>query len=252
MGEEVTNVFASIVFAVAFLVPGYVANTIARRFAVHHDSDIQLAILRYATYSLLVYASCYAWLCHPIVSIVESKRWFTSPRYTATILFCLMFLIPIGVGLGVGVLSRLAFALLNYLRRRNIPLLGHDPSSWDYVFRQLMSKKLGPILVLVFFKSGKKKYGIYADQSHAGLGHENCDLYLEKKLDYDEATDSYSIVDGIGLIVWREDVERIEFQFWNSTISTIDAPSSTTWKTLRSKVYGIMRGILTLSLIDLV
>src|SRR5712692_9147979 len=149
--------FETVFYALAFLVPGFLCDSVisamVRRRAVAHE----ISLLRYLTLSCVNYA-LWSWL---VYLIVKSSIFVDRPIRSAVAWGFVILGSPVLLGLILGALSQ-RNAVRALLARWGIYMTHPIPTAWDYFF-----SSTGPVWVLVTLTDGSSVAVRFSTRSFA-------------------------------------------------------------------------------------
>jgi hypothetical protein len=163
--------FTALFIIMAFVIPGYILNSVYRRITPQAKEDTQLSFLRFILSSLINYV-LWSWL---IYWIYETGYYKTHQLTVGIIWVSMILLSPILIGITWGFINQRKW-IENTLNRLGITSINSIPTSWDYKFYTANS----PRWILVTMKDNSKVAGLWGNSSFASSQNEDRDLYIEK------------------------------------------------------------------------
>lgn len=186
----------TIVYTCIFLLPGFLIKEVIDSIVppkFYNDVKFFFTCIIYSIFNLALWA----WL---------DKIVYTNCKNENTVLLYIA-LINLGTSFFTGFIIgfikyyNFPFNILN-IRKLNNPI----PTAWDYYF----NKKEG-CFVIIALKSGKKIYGLYAQNSFASSENSERDIYIERIYNYNNDEPWKEVPRSQGIYINREDIETIEF-----------------------------------------
>ena len=166
MGFDTLN---SVVFAVAFLVPGFIWTAVLSLLVPRSKRDPQVRVLGFLTLSC-VNNGLWSWL----VYLIWSGDWYKAhPVVSAGVVLLVLLVSPVALALVTGRL-RQKETLARALQRVGFDTVHSVSTAWDFQFGQTES-----YWAIVALKDGSRIYGLFGVESFAGDNVGGRDLYLE-------------------------------------------------------------------------
>ena len=162
--------FDAVFFTVAFLVPGFVWESVLHMFLRRREDRADRAWVRFLTLSAINYG-LWSWL---IYLLLERVGVLARPLIAALAWFFILFVSPIAFGVATGLLSQRA-TVRRLLARYGIYTVHPVPTAWDYIF----SHSAGS-WVLVTLADGSTVAGVFSARSFASSDPSERELFLEQ------------------------------------------------------------------------
>lgn len=214
MKDEILDVFITFFFASGFLVPGFILHRTVCHFVVQRTEDIQIFVLRFLTYTLLLYL-----VILPHVYWIYTSRYYQRhPFWTADIAILLLFVTPVVFGIAIGMAlqwyKKSADFFREQLKKTGNYLLGHEHTAWDYLFCRLTegNDKNGAVVVFANMKDGSRIVGVYGGNSFASEASENADIYLERLYEDTGSNDLVPVFNTKGILLKNGEIASLEFR----------------------------------------
>ena len=163
--------FNTLFYILAFVVPGFIFDSITRKLLPQGQHDTQSSFLRFLTASCVNYG-LWSWL---IFWLYQTKYYTSHPLRTGLIWLLLIFISPLIMGIIWGLLNKRRI-IEKTLGKFGITTVNPVPTSWDYKF----SKINEPVWVLVTLKDGSFIAGYWGYESFASSDGNIKDVYIEK------------------------------------------------------------------------
>jgi hypothetical protein len=195
----------AVIYAIAFLVPGFVWSATLSMMVPSRKPSQQIGFLNYLTLSCVNHG-LWSWLLLPMFTtgFVESH-----PTWTGIIMFVVGFVSPVCLGL-LSAEFRQKKRIGRLLQRFGARTIDPTPTAWDWHF-----SRAKPYWVLVTLKDGSRIYGLFGYQSFAGDDPANHDLYLERAyrpIGEGEYTEWAPVEDSAGVLITADELSVIEFR----------------------------------------
>ena len=192
--------FNSVLFAIAFLVPGFIlssmlAVTFRRRSRAASD-----LMLQYLTFSCLNHG-LWSWATFLVLSSGADGQY---SNWAALYAFFVLFASPVGLGLLSGYSTQRDWVAV-YLDRLGFRTISPEPTAWDYYFSR--SK---PAFLIVRLTDGSRVYGLFGPNSIAGDSPEQRDLYLEATYHKSRSGEWELVENTGGMLIKAEQIAIIE------------------------------------------
>ncbi|MBI2218807.1 MAG: hypothetical protein HYU51_16095 [Candidatus Rokubacteria bacterium] len=195
------NSFDAVFYTLAFLVPGFladsVANTMVRKKAIAHE----VSLLRFLTLSCLNYA-VWSWL---VYLVVRTAFFLEHPIRSAAAWFLVIFVSPVALGAMLGVLSQ-RNTIRRLLDRLGIYTVHPIPTAWDDFF-----STTGPVWVLVTLKDGSSVGGRFGARSFASSDSTERDLFVESVYRVEERGAWTEVPLNAGIWIRGDEIQHVEF-----------------------------------------
>ena len=170
------NSFDAVFFTVAFLVPGFVWESVLHMFPRRREDSADRVWVRLLTLSALNYAFL-SWLIYLLLAKVGV---LARPWVAALAWFLILFVSPAALGAASGLLGQRT-AVRRLLARYGIYTVHPVPTAWDYIFSQPAGS-----WVLITLADGSAVAGVFSARSFASSGASDRDLYLEQLYDVED------------------------------------------------------------------
>lgn len=219
MNDDIFKIFVTLFFASAFLVPGFIMHRVVSCFVVQRAENVQLFVLRFLTYTLVLYAI----VARTIFHLIRTHFYVRHPILTEYVAVFVLFGLPAMLGLAIGVYKQKVERLLitGFLDRFGVHVLDHEKSAWGYQFCRIMAGIDGHdiVMVTVKMKDGSQVAGLYGSKSHASEHSPEADIYIEKTL-VPQTSGCYDIdASSLGILIKHEDILVIEFRMCDININ---------------------------------
>jgi len=197
------NNFNILFYTLAFVIPGFIIDSIYRNFVPKKEDQGQLAILKFLWYSSLNYG-VWLWLIYYLYKI----NFYMDYIFLSAILwFIITFISPVALGLMLSFLNNKNI-IRNILQRLGINPIHTIPTAWDYIF----SKSLHELWVTVYLEDGTNIHGSFSSNSFASSVSSEKDIFLEKIYTLDEKTGDWDeIPHSNGIWIKGSNIKLIEF-----------------------------------------
>ncbi len=162
--------FDAVFFTVAFLVPGFVWESVLHMFLRPREDRADRVWVRLLTLSALNYGF-FSWLVYLLFAQVGVLG---RPWVAALAWFFILFVSPAALGAGSGLLSQRT-VVRRLLARYGIYMVHPVPTAWDYIFSQSTGS-----WVLITLADGSTVAGVFSARSFASSDPSDRDLYLEQ------------------------------------------------------------------------
>lgn len=192
----------AVLAAIGFLIPGFVWSVVLSLLVPRRARPTDLRFLEFLTLSCVNHG-LWAWALYLLLWTGFNA---THPVWTATFIFGIIFVSPVGLGLLSG-WTRQRDAVSRFLRWLGFVTVSPVPTAWDQHFRR--SK---PFWTLVTLKDGSRVYGFFGLRSFAGDEARERDLYLETQFRPTEAGDWAPVEDSGGVLIKADQIRLIEFR----------------------------------------
>lgn len=197
------DTFQALYLTLAFLVPGFIAQSAMGMFVTQRPEESRATLLRFLTLSCLNYAP---W--SPLVYLIFKLEFFGGhPLLTSCSWFLIVFASPILLGTFLGHLSQREW-VRRLLIRVGLRPIHSVPTAWDLKFQQQQ-----PRWVLVTLKDGAQVAGWFGDQSFASSEPVERDLYVEKLYNVHLDRPWEPVVGGDGLLIRGDEIRHVEFWY---------------------------------------
>ncbi|MFZ5909243.1 MAG: DUF6338 family protein [Chloroflexota bacterium] len=163
--------FTTLFFILAFIIPGFIFNSVYRKFVPVRYQEKEATFLNFVTVSCVNYG-VWSWL---LFWVYQSKFYELYPLKTGLIWLLLIFISPVLLGIAWGIIS------MNQMVERIFGKVGINtihpiPTSWDYKF----SSTHEPKWVLVTLKDKSLVAGLWGNASFASSDQQERDIYIQK------------------------------------------------------------------------
>lgn len=196
----------TVLYTLAFLVPGFIINSIFSRFCSEDDQQPQLLLLRFLTFSAINYGLCFVL----IYLVLKADIFVLHPILTAVVWFFIVFVSPVVLGFLFGFLEQRNI-LPELFRGYGIDITGLDNlTAWD---KSILSIK-NPRFVLVSLTGGMEVRGMLGANSLASKQSKGGDIYLEKVMRADPSDPSgpwVYVPDSSGIWIKGSEIKHVEF-----------------------------------------
>ena len=191
----------AVLLTAAFLVPGFVWESVLHMFLRRQQERVDLTWLRFLTLSSVNYG-LWSWLIYLLFAGagVLSSRWAA-----AFVWFFILFVSPVTLGAATGLLSQRA-TVRRLLARYGVYTIHPVPTAWDYVF----SESTGS-WVLVTLADGSTIAGIFSARSFASSDASERDLFLEQLYRVEDGGPWQPVPMNRGVWIRGEAIRAIEF-----------------------------------------
>lgn len=195
--------FEMLFCVIAFLAPGFILFYIRAKFIPQKQEDTTSFILRYLFYSITLYLLC----CPIIYCILKNNYQVEHPFRTLVIAVSLILLLPITLGIMLGVVQQKRWDKL-LLNKIGVNTIHTTPTAWDYKFSGIKDYSW----IIVTTKDDKKFMGYFAQKSFASSETIERDLYCEKLFTRnDDDTDWIENGDNEGILIRADEIKYLEF-----------------------------------------
>jgi hypothetical protein len=193
------NSFDAVFYALAFIVPGFIADSVLCLVVPRKSSPSESSVLRFLTLSCYNYA-IWSWLIY----LVAKTEFFEARPVAAAIVWGFVVLVsPIALGLLVGVLRQRSL-ITRCLHRLGLRAIQPNPTAWDQFFI-----KTEPVFALVTLKDGVHFAGRFGPQSAASSDGHDRDIYLESV--FTPGTPWAEVPGSAGVWIRGDEIKHIEF-----------------------------------------
>lgn len=197
----------TVLYTLAFLVPGFIINSIFSRFCSEDDQETQLLLLRFLTFSAINYA-----LWSGLLYLVFRFDFFAlHPLATACVWVLVIFISPIVLGLVFGYVEQRRF-LWSFFEKYGIDIAGIDNlTAWDNTVLSFSEAQY----VLVTLTDRHEIRGVLGGKSLATKQSKGGDIYLEKVMVIDPSNPTGPWIEVENCKgVWVKGSEMRYFEFW--------------------------------------
>lgn len=191
----------AVYFALAFLVPGFVADLVLSTFTTRRAEKSETALLRYLSLSALNYA-VWSWLVYLVVTV----EWFDRHPFAAGMAWLFVILggpTILAVAGGYSVQRDWGRKLCRKLDLHPVHII---PTAWDYRFGSLKT----PHWVHVTLKDGSVVAGYFGGASFASSSPQERDLYIEQLWTVPDAGHWVRAAEGKVILLMKDDIRFIE------------------------------------------
>ena len=193
--------FDAVFFTVAFLVPGFIWESVLSLFLRRRDDRADRAWVRFLTLSAFNYA-LWSWLIYLLFVRVGV---LAEPWMAALAWFFMLLVSPVTLGVATGLLSQRA-VVRRLLARYGVYTVHPVPTAWDYVF----SHSTGS-WVLVTLTDGSTVAGVFSARSFASSDAAERDLFLERLYKVEDDGPWQPVPMNRGVWIQGEAIRAIEF-----------------------------------------
>jgi hypothetical protein len=193
--------FDAVFFTVAFLVPGFIWESVLSLFLRRRDDRADRAWVRFLTLSAFNYA-LWSWL---IYLLFVRAGVLADPWMAALAWFFMLLVSPVAFGVATGLLSQRA-VVRRLLARYGVYTVHPVPTAWDYVF----SHSTGS-WVLVTLTDGSTVAGVFSARSFASSDAAERDLFLERLYKVEDDGPWQPVPMNRGVWIQGEAIRAIEF-----------------------------------------
>jgi len=193
--------FDAVFFTVAFLVPGFIWESVLSLFLRRRDDRADRAWVRFLTLSAFNYA-LWSWL---IYLLFVRAGVLAEPWMAALAWFFMLLVSPVTLGVATGLLSQRA-VVRRLLARYGVYTVHPVPTAWDYVF----SHSTGS-WVLVTLTDGSTVAGVFSARSFASSDAAERDLFLERLYKVEDDGPWQPVPMNRGVWIQGEAIRAIEF-----------------------------------------
>lgn len=191
-----------VLFTLAFVVPGFIIESIVSALLPRKVEDSKLLLLRFLTYSCVNHALWW-WL---IGLLLQSESPASHPCVAGFAWFLIVFISPIFLGL--------VWAKLNQrgVIRATLQWLGFDPvhvipTAWDWKFSTTQ-----PVWIMVTLMDGSTVCGLFGSNSFASSAPEERDLFIEQVYRLDEGLRWKPVENSDGILLRDGEIKYVEFR----------------------------------------
>ena len=195
------NSFDTVFFTVAFLVPGFVWESVLHLFLRRREDRADRVWVRLLTLSALNYALL-SWLIYLLLAQVGV---LARPWVAAIAWFLILFVSPAAFGAASGLFGQRP-AVRRLLARYGIYPVHPVPIAWDYVFRQSTGS-----WVLITLTDGSTVAGVFSTLSVASSSASYRDLYLEQIYEVEDDGPWQPVPMNRGVWIRGDAIRTIEF-----------------------------------------
>ncbi|XWW51853.1 DUF6338 family protein [Planococcus sp. 11815] len=184
-----------------FVVPGFIIDSVIRRFIPVKNSAIESSYLRFLLFS------CYHYGVYaiPIYYLFINDFYESHPLLTISLFLFIMFGSPLMVG-SLLVFIRSKRYHETFFEKIKVKPIKSIPIAWDYFFNKTEST-----FVIIYFKDGTIINGKFGSSSYASSLPSERDLYLESICEVDDEG-NWEIKRGSnGVLIKSEEIKAIEF-----------------------------------------
>ena len=193
--------FDAVFFTIAFLVPGFIWESVLRLFLRRREDRADRAWVRFLTLSAFNYAF-WSWL---IYLLFARAGVLAQPWVAALAWFFILLVSPMALGAATGFLSQRA-TVRRLLARYGVYTVHPVPTAWDYVF----SHSTGS-WVLVTLADGSTVAGVFGARSFASSDASERDLFLERLYEVEDDGPWQPMPMNRGVWIRGEAIRAIEF-----------------------------------------
>jgi hypothetical protein len=193
--------FDAVFFTTAFLVPGFIWESVLHLFLRRREDRADRAWVRFLTLSAFNYAF-WSWL---IYLLFVRAGVLAQPYMAALAWFFILLVSPVAFGVTTGLLSQRA-VVRRLLARYGVYTVHPVPTAWDYVF----SHSTGS-WVLVTLADGSTVAGIFSARSFASSDAAERDLFLEQLYRVEDDGPWQPVPMNRGVWIRGEAIRAIEF-----------------------------------------
>jgi len=195
--------FISILLILAFIVPGFIFDSITRKFIPKSKEDNQSAFLNYLTSSTINYGF-WIWLIYWAYS---TEFYLRHPFWAGVIWLLIILVSPLILGF-IWVLARKFHISEKITRFFGIHSINPIPTSWDYKFSNISPTTW----ILVTLKDGSVVGGYFGSKSFASSETNYRDLFIEKVYKVNsEGPWSLLREKNDGILISHDQIKTIEF-----------------------------------------
>jgi hypothetical protein len=195
------NSFDTVFFTAAFLVPGFVWESVLHMFLRRREDRADRVWVRLLTLSALNYGFL-SWLVYLLLAQVGV---LARPWVAALAWFFIVFISPAALGAASGLLGQRT-AVRRLLARYGIYTVHPVPTAWDYVFSQSAGS-----WVLITLADGSTVAGVFSARSFASSEPSHRDLYLEQIYEIEDDGPWQPVPMNRGVWIRGEAIRTIEF-----------------------------------------
>ena len=192
----------TVLYTVAFLMPGFILHTTLSIFVPQKAERPQIVLLRYFALSCLNY-TVWSWL---IYLIFRGQLFAASPVWTAVAWVVMILVSPLALGIFLGCISQ------REVTRRVLQKFGFHPShpiptAWDYKFSKIPDRRW----VLVTLKDGNTVAGLFGSKSFASSEAGERDLYIQEVFKVNDKVSWQRAPRNDGILIHGDQIKHIEF-----------------------------------------
>jgi len=189
-------------FTLAFLVPGFIIESIVSALLPRKVEDNKLLFLRFLTYSCVNHALWW-WL---IDLLLHSEFSVGHPWISHVVWFWIVFISPIFLGLGWAKLNQrdIVRAMLQWLGFDPVHVI---PTAWDWKFSTTQ-----PVWIMVTLMNGSTVCGFFGSNSFASSAPEERDLFIEEVYRLDEGLRWKPVENSDGILLRDGEIKYVEFR----------------------------------------
>lgn len=193
--------FDAVFFTLAFLVPGFVWESVLHMFLRRREDRTERTWVRFLTLSALNYG-LWSWL---VYLLLVRDAALGRPWVAALAWFFILFVSPVALGAATGLLSQRA-TVRRLLARYGIYTVHPVPTAWDYVFSESTGSWALATLV-----DGSTVAGVFSARSFASSDPSERDLFLEQVYRVDDDGLWQPVPMNRGVWIRGEAIRAIEF-----------------------------------------
>jgi hypothetical protein len=193
--------FDAVFFTVAFLVPGFIWESVLHLFVRRREDRGDRVWIRFLTLSAFNYAF-WSWLIYLLflrAGVLEQ------PRVAAFAWSFILLVSPVAFGVITGLLSQRAI-VRRLLARYGVYTVHPIPTAWDYVFSHLTGS-----WVLVTIADGSTVAGVFSARSFASSDAAERDLFLEQLYEVEDDGPWQPVPMNCGVWIRGDAIRAIEF-----------------------------------------
>lgn len=192
----------AVFYALAFLVPGFVLDSVLATFQRRRPEAPQLSFLRLLTFSAINYA-IWSWL---VYLLVRSDWIGANPAAGAALWSVVIFVGPVIIGLALSYSSQKEWVrrFLQWIGLRPVQV---TPTAWDWRFERMREHHW----MLVTLRDGSQVAGYFGAQSYASSDPSERDLFIEQVWEVPDNQDVWHPArEGQGILISRDEIRYVE------------------------------------------
>lgn len=190
-------------YTLAFIVPGFILDSVISSFVPQKDERLQILFLRFLTLSCFNYA-VWSWL---IFLMVQKEMIIRHPFWIAFLWGLIIFVSPICLGLMIGYFSR-SQKFQKIFEKIGYNIISSIPTAWDYKFWSIREHC---VWVLITLSDDSQVAGLFGSSSFAASYRKGKDIYLQTVYKISDDGIWEEVQDSDGIIIDGEDIKYIEF-----------------------------------------
>ncbi len=192
----------AIYYALAFVVPGFVAHSVLSTFQRARAEQWEASLLRFLTLSAINYA-LWSWL---VYLLLYSEYKFASQWPVAALWGFVILIAPVLLGIALGYSSQ-KYWVRRWLQRIGLRPIHVVPTAWDWRFGRME----GAHWLLITFNDGSTLAGLFGGHSFASSDPGERDIYVEQVYSVAENGEWARGPEGKGILISAKDISSVEF-----------------------------------------